>query len=362
MTDHFVLEERKYYMFLDSQQGENTRPVDGQYHTITNYRRDIVAHLPHGRVVIYDKDTQEYEDYLAVFGEVPFWVPAIEEWNVQKAKCLVKLHTAFDSVQLAKDLAEACTASCAFFARVPKAIRYLKRGQFAKSYKTLAGVSKARQSIPNTWLQYQWAVKPLIGELEELWEKLQPKEAPVFKISSATGGKDQKSEIQTTMVGWAQDEFSIHWALKANRSVKAVRYFRHDILDSQGFHFNPLNAIWDGITWSFLVDWFVPVSDVLRGLAYSMPGCIGGFNNYREDFTSDIEGVTPYQSEDPWGRCSYHIDFPYTKYRSFTFKREYDTSITLTAADINALLLSSPAGLTLKRTLNLFMVAWKAAS
>lgn len=362
MTDHFISEDCKYYMFLDNEKGSNTRPVNGKYTAITDYRRDIVMHLPRGRVVIYDKDTQEYEEYLAVFGEVPYWAPNIEEWNVQKAKCLVKLHTAFDSVQLAKDLAEACTATCTFFSRVPRAIRYLKRGQFAKSYKTLAGVSKARQSIPNTWLQYQWAVKPLIGEIEELWEKLQPKEAPVFKISSAVGGKDQKSLIQQTAVGWAQDDFNIIWALKANRSVKAVRYFRHDILDSQGFHFNPLNAIWDGITWSFLVDWFVPVSDVLRGIAYSIPGCIGGFNNYREDFTSDIEGVYPYQSTDPWNRCSYHIEFPHTKFRNFTFKREYDTSITLTAADINALLLSSPAGLTLKRTLNLFAIAWKAAS
>jgi hypothetical protein len=362
MTDHIIEENNEYYRFWDSQIGVNTRPVNGRYQTITDYRRYVDTYAPRGRVVIYDKDTQRYDSYVVSFGEVPYWAPGIEEWNVQKAKCLVKLHTAFDSVQLAKDLAEACTASCTFFSRVPRAIRYLKRGQFAKSYKTLAGVSKARQSIPNTWLQYQWAVKPLIGELEELWEKLQPKEAPVFKISSATGGKDQKSYIQKIMVEDAQDEFNVIWALKANRSVKAVRYFRHDILDSQGFHFNPLNAIWDGITWSFLVDWFIPVSDVLRGIAYSIPGCIGGFNNYREEFTSNIEGVYPYQSTDPSGRYSYHVEFPRTQYRSFAFEREIDTSITLTAADINALLLSSPAGLTLKRTLNLFAIAWKAAS
>lgn len=362
MTSHVIEENLKYYSTFDSQQGTNTRPVNGKYRTITGYSRYVSRYAPRYRVVVYDRYTQRYREEIR--GDAcPSWAPAVESWNVQKAKCLVKLHTAFDSVQLAKDLAEACTASCTFFSRVPRTIRYLKRGQFAKAYNTLAGVSKARQSIPNTWLQYQWAVKPLIGELEELWEKLQPKDAPVFKISSAVGGKDASPYIQTSAHGMSLKEpFSTIWARKINRSVKTVRYFRHDVLDSQGFHFNPLNAIWDGITWSFLVDWFVPVSDVLRGLAYSVPGCIGGFNNYREEWTWDVEGIYPYQSEHPSGRLVYHLELPCTSYRRFTFRREYDTSITLTAADVNALLWSSPAGLTLKRTLNLFAIAWKAAS
>lgn len=362
MTEHYIEEHNKFYWYIDSQQGSNTHPVNGKYTTITDYTRTVLRYSPRVRIVKYDRYTQQYQE--SILGTAcPSWSPAIDKWNVQKAKCLVKLHTAFDSVQLAKDLAEACTASCTFFSRVPQSIRYLKRGQFAKAYNALAGVSKARQSIPNTWLQYQWAVKPLIGELEELWEKLQPKDAPVFKISSAVGGKDSNTLVEPNSFGlYLTEPFNVIWARKANRSVKTVRYFRHDVLDSEGFHFNPLNAIWDGITWSFLVDWFVPASDVLRGLAYSVPGCVGGFNNYREEMTWNVEGIYPYQAEHPSGRLVYQADFPCKYYRDYTFKRVPDTSVTLSAADVNALLWSSPAGLTLKRTLNLFMIAWKAAS
>jgi hypothetical protein len=270
------------------------------------------------------------------------------------------MHNAFDSVQLAKDLAEAATASARFFTRVPRSIYYLRKGNFAKAYTTLAGSSTVRQSIPATYLQYQWAVRPLISELEELWEKLSPKKTPLFRISEVSGRSD--SHQSATYCMKFSKVITSSYKQTANLSVKAVRYFRHDILDSQGFHFNPLGAIWDGIPWSFLVDWFLPVSDVLKGMSYSIPGCVAGFDNVRSELRTEVTGVYPYEVWSSNRLQSFRLEWPDTSFREFTFRRIPNTSCSLNAAQINELLWGSPAGLTLKRTLNLFNVAWVFAS
>jgi hypothetical protein len=270
------------------------------------------------------------------------------------------MHNAFNSVQLAKDLAEAATATARFFKSVPMSLRYLRKGNFAKAYTTLAGSSTVRQSIPATYLQYQWAVRPLILELEELWEKLSPKKSPLFRISEASGRSD--SHTSATHCTRYSKVITSSYKQTANMSVKAVRYFRHDILDSQGFHFNPLGAIWDGIPWSFLVDWFLPVSDVLKGMSYSIPGCVAGFDNVRYELRTEVTGVYPYEVWSSNRRNSFRLEWPDSTFRRFTFSRIPNTSTSLNAAQINELLMGSPAGLTLKRLLNLFNVAWVSAS
>jgi hypothetical protein len=270
------------------------------------------------------------------------------------------MHNAFDSVQLAKDLAEACSATAAFFKRVPMSIRYLRKGKYAKAYTTLVGSSTVRQSLPTSYLQYQWAVRPLISELQELWEKLSPKDAPVFRVSEVSG----KSDKMTGSVDIYLDNQPIttHYEQTANMSVKAVRYFRHDILDSQGFHFSPFGAIWDGIPWSFLVDWFVPVSDVLKGMSYSIPGCVAGFDNYRYELRTEVTGVTPYEAWTKDRVYRFRLEWPDKSFRDFTFRRIPNKAVSLNATQVSELLWGSPAGLTLKRLLNLFTVAWVFAS
>jgi hypothetical protein len=360
MTYHFIQSETEFHRFHDTEDGSNSVPKEGRYHQINGYYRSVGKYLRAQRGVKYNTETGQYSYGNYLYVGVPSWNPDLGSYNFHLAKCIEKMHNAFDSVQLAKDLAEAATASARFFKSVPQSIRYLRKGNFAKAYTSLAGSSTVRQSIPATYLQYQWAVRPLISELEELWEKLSPKKAPLFRISEASG----KSESRETAVYYTMYNQTITSCLKqsVNYSVKAVRYFRHDVLDSQGFHFNPLGAIWDGIPWSFLVDWFIPVSDVLKGMSYSIPGCVAGFDNTRYESRTEVTGVYPYEVHSASGRWHFRLEWPDSNFRQFTFRRIPNTSTSLNAAQINELLWSSPAGLTLKRTLNLFNVAWVFAS
>jgi len=361
MTYHNIAQLTQYASIIDREDGENTIPVNGKYHQITRYSRNAARSLRAQRLVTYNTKTRQYSYSDALWVAIPGWVPDVG-WNYDHltAQCIVKMHNAFDSVQLAKDLAEACSATARFFKSVPMSIRYLRKGNFAKAYTSLAGTSTVRQSLPATYLQYQWAVRPLISELEELWEKLSPKKAPLFRISEASGVSDAMS----SSVDYHYDDQCIttFYTQTANRSVKIVRYFRHDILDTQGFHFNPLGAIWDGIPWSFLVDWFVPVSDVLKGMSYSIPGCVAGFDNHRFELRTEVTGVSPYEAKAYKGLIRVRLEWPESHFRVFNFERIPSTSTSLNAAQINELLWNSPAGLTLKRTLNLFNVAWVFAS
>jgi hypothetical protein len=361
MTSHSIGSTTLYHRFSDEQNGVNSLPKDGRYDSINYYFRAVSCDPRCQDGIYYYPSTQTYEREQWVYSTPPGWIPDLEESSYLLAKNIVKMHNAFDSVQLAKDMAEACGATARFFKSVPQSIRYLRKGQFAKAYKALAGSQTVRQSIPATYLQYQWAVKPLISELEELWEKLNPPEKPVFKLSAATGCSDET--ILTDQVIEFGQALNVDWKRSANRSVKSVRYFRHDVLDTQGFHFNPLGAVWDGIPWSFLVDWFIPVSDVLKGMSYSIPGCIAGFDNFRDELVDTIDGpVYPYEVWNDDHSCSFRVEPIETKFRTFIFERRPNTSTSLSATQVSDLLWSSPAGLTLKRVLNLFNVAWVFAS
>jgi len=360
MTYHKLQSQTDYMWAGDTEDGVNTYPVNGRYHQITRYSRHVYRSLRAQKRIIYDSKTGQYSYDAHLWVPIPSWTPDVGSDAYHLAQCIVKMHNAFDSVQLAKDLAEAATATARFFKSVPASIRYLRKGNFAKAYTSLAGSSTVRQSIPATYLQYQWAVRPLISEIEELWEKLSPKKTPLFRVSEASGKSDRKTG--TADYNAYGQIITTQYKQTANRSVKAVRYFRHSILDSQGFHFNPLGAIWDGIPWSFLVDWFIPVSDVLKGMSYSIPGCVAGFDNYRYELRTEITGVYPYEVWVGNHRYSHRLEYPESNFRVFDFRRIPSTSTSLSGAQINELLWHSPAGLTLKRLLNLFTVAWVFAS
>jgi hypothetical protein len=361
VTYHFIRSQTLYHDFSDIEDGVNSVPKDGKYTSINYYTRSVTCTPRAQDGIYYNLKSGAYVRENYIYHSRPYWYPNLKAESYLLAQNIVKMHNAYDSVQLAKDLAEACSASARFFASVPRSIKYLRKGQFAKAYTTLAGSKTVRQSIPATYLQYQWAVKPLIGELEELWEKLNPHDRPAFKLSAASGDSNKASKT-SKFYEYGQYLYA-DWKLSANRSVKSVRYFRHDIWDIQGFHFNPLGAIWDGIPWSFLVDWFIPVSDVLKGMSYSIPGCIAGFDNTRYQFVSAVDGVYPYQVVHRDGVHAFRIEFREMNFpEAFIFKRVPNTSTSLNAAQINDLLWGSPAGLTLKRVLNLFNVAWVFAS
>jgi len=365
MTFHSIRSQTLYHTFTDIEDGVNFLPnKEGKYTSINYYTRSVDCDPRAQEGITYFSWSKTYKRDNYIYFRPPFWVPDLESQSLMLAKNIVKMHNAFDSVQLAKDMAEACGATARFFKSVPQSIRYLRKGQFAKAYKALAGSQTVRQSIPATYLQYQWAVKPLISELEELWEKLNPKEKPVFKLSAATGCSDQIVLTDKYYEGNHTYQYLfLDWKRSVNSSVKSVRYFRHDILDTQGFHFNPLGAVWDGIPWSFLVDWFIPVSDVLKGMSYSIPGCIAGFDNFRTEAIDAIDGpVYPYEVWNRYGTISFRIEPIETTFRHFHFQRRPNTSTSLSATQISEILWGSPAGLTLKRLLNLFNVAWVFAS
>jgi len=354
MTYYHIQSHTEFHDYYEVKEGENSVPVNGQYHKINDYHHYVNTSPRAQRYVLYNDITKRYWINSRSYVLIPRWSPNVGNYNYHLAKCIVKMHNAFDSVQLAKDLAEACSATAAFFKRVPMSIRYLRKGKYAKAYTTLVGSATVRQSLPTSYLQYQWAVRPLISELEELWEKLSPKDAPVFHVSEVSGKSDKTTS--SADYGFYDQSVTSHFKQTANMSVKAVRYFRHDILDSQGFHFSPFGAIWDGIPWSFLVDWFIPVSDVLKGMSYSIPGCVAGFDNFRYELRTEVTGVTPYEVHYRYYR--FRLEWPDSSFREFTFKRIPNKAVSLSAAQINELLWGSPAGLTLKRLLNLFTVAW----
>lgn len=151
--------------------------------------------------------------------------------------------------------------------QVLSAYRALRRGNFRGAAEVL-GVNfrKKRLSAANQWLEWQYGWKPLLSDIYGGAELLRKgfRSAPIVRVARKV------SRVSDRPVPGLQIP-SYEGTCKI--SVIAIGFYRVDDhftanLSSLGL-INPLEIAWELTPWSFVVDWFIPVSDFLTALTAS---------------------------------------------------------------------------------------------
>jgi hypothetical protein len=145
------------------------------------------------------------------------------------------------------------------------------------------------QRISDRWLEYRYALNPLIGAADRSIKNLIDMKMNGRVILKGQAKKSYVSQSGIVDVkGWMHTQ---RWYDNVDISAKAIAYYESKA--SKGFAFNPAAAIWDKVPWSFVVNWFVDVEAALFNLSPTwgltfVSGSVGLTSNIKCELDSII--------------------------------------------------------------------------
>lgn len=151
------------------------------------------------------------------------------------------------------------------------ALRLNPRSKRAK--KAASAFRRAGHSTASAWLEYWFAIVPIVSDVGVVLGELSRKEPETFRVHGS--GIFELAPVSTDT--WVKEEYSdrepwVDWMVTHTyeRSVYTSLWYE---IDSSSLRrltkFGALDvpqALWAVVPWSFVVDWVLPISEVLRSL------------------------------------------------------------------------------------------------
>ena len=156
--------------------------------------------------------------------------------------------------------------------RIYRAYRSAKRGKFRDAAKAL-GIDKRGKKTASSWLELQYGWLPLMSDIYGGYEFLTGRRAvkgTLFNVKRTITDNDSQTISDQTQT----------WTVTSNIQTKlitkvslwyAVEYEALAEASKLGL-LNPLEIAWEVTPWSFVVDWFLPVGNILGALS-ATSGC-----------------------------------------------------------------------------------------
>lgn len=223
----------------------------------------------------YSSATHSYTTFVATMGPVDeypsttssktvftdtYWGRTPEDAATRKAYSNLQGNMV-NYAMLTKDLKDGLALAQDYFDRLVKAAPYIRRKKFRKAFKAFFGTSSKKKAVANTWLEFQWGVKPTIEAVQNALMRATTDPARTIRLVGK--GVSEKSQIPDTSA-----TFNVWDGIINQRSVcKVYRYFKNNYFVEQAA-FNPVEPAFDAVPWSFLVNWFVPIEDYLKQFGY----------------------------------------------------------------------------------------------
>lgn len=241
------------------------------------------------------------------------------------------------------------------------AINWIRRGQFTKAARILGLKSaprnaKAGRSLSSNWLEYRYGWQPLYftvyGEMKRQFDQIQQRprrlmECKVFTSKSIReyqhwGSGDNSGSNESAYAGppgyWRHWADSI-WDSKGSASIW-YEFENNGIASATSIGLtNPALVAWELLPLSFVVDWFVNVSDVLAQFdTWAGKRFVAGSQSFRTEFQ---EWRTVRNTSYPGWTCSKNLDAIVPIIRGTRLYREVMTTPPLVPLNIGVSLSTS---------------------
>lgn len=238
-----------------------------------------------------------------------------------KAKAYSQLQSNMcNYAMLTKDLRDGLHLAQDYFDRVLKAAPYIKRKQFRKASNAFFGTSKKRKAVANTWLEFQWGVKPTIEAVQTALQRATTDTARVIRIVGK--GVSERTELPGGDPEWHR------WSgyMREQAVCRVYRYFKNNYFVEQAA-FNPIEPAFDAVPWSFLVNWFIPIEDYLRQFGYvSIWSDTFGCDSEKDVWDYKVDWIE-YGHIGP--KYQHTRTIPLSQPKTMTFKRTTSSAINL---------------------------------
>ncbi len=151
------------------------------------------------------------------------------------------------------------------FERIARSVRHARRGRYDRALESLSRPIDFR-NVPRTWIEYQYALAPLLGDIHGSIEALRDRNklddwvvtvkgsaSDSYRSRTALGSDDQEWRGQA----WMDEMGTLGYFVRLD--FVPNRFFLHH-LSSLGVT-NPLEILWEKVPFSFVVDWAIPIGE-----------------------------------------------------------------------------------------------------
>ncbi len=231
-------------------------------------------------------------------------------------------------------------------------LQAVKRGQFSNQLKHNFGLVKKRgaRGVHQQFLEYQYGWKPLMSDIHDTYSALTNRLTDLMYLNAR--GKVEESFDETVVYDqWHHLGFNEFGWVRVERSVSSKRTHRAKLFGklsnelTAGFEkyglSNPLSLAWELIPWSFVLDWWIPVGNVLSSLsAHAGLEFIGGFKSVVAEATVNTKLTPLYEWHGPgWEVRTSYYDFTRVPYTDWPYVVPYEKSPFSTTHVANAIAL-----------------------
>ena len=209
-------------------------------------------------------------------------------WNLVKTQCLNKM--AETKVGWGANIGQARSTLSQIaqpFSTLLRAYRYARTGQWSRVASLLGAPRKwiNGKYVADLWLQYKYGWEPLMADIYASTEILGSTlggDSNIISAQKSTSVKETFSSVDGS--GYFNQKWECTYKARCGLMATVESEVLSD-LNSLGVA-NPLAIAWELVPFSFVVDWFMPVGNVLEALTSHL-----GLT-YRNGYISTIEEVT----------------------------------------------------------------------
>jgi len=262
------------------------------------YNLPLVYSLDSRRVVShYDSDGTVYAATNNVWYGVPQYF-VDNAYNKAYAKFVNKLH---DSAEMLVNLAEHRQANQMITTRVVQLARFARAIRRFRFGEAAAALGMSRQSIQrmnlrstskalgNNWLEFHFGWSPLIGDIKTAMDILTSGLPPFrIKVKAAMDLPESSSSLSLSHGTTSSTRYHEGFLIAAGISVENPNLWLANRLGLV----NPLGLAWELVPFSFVLDWFVNLNDVLKSSSEFYG--LNLINPYRTEFRTVDHSETEY--------------------------------------------------------------------
>lgn len=191
-------------------------------------------------------------------------------WVIDSNKHLLRVQSVgTDLAELLATRKDTIDMVSARLMQIARGAQQIKRGQFKRAAQTF-GIRKPKKleknNFPGNWLEYQYGWAPLISDVYTLLVEEALKAPPAVPITTIL--RDKQTFAEWYLSGDYREFSRRNVTMDITYRFKTLLRPNATVLSaaSQSGLTNPALLAWNLLPYSFVVDWFYPVGDMLEAL------------------------------------------------------------------------------------------------